>query len=385
MKRIHEIVSYYLHVVLFYLLRVFPINKKKIVFSSFLGKGYSDNPKYVSEYILRNYPDYKIIWLTSSPDYSFPFRVMPVRINSLSSYYHLVTAKAWVDNCRKLEYYRKRKKQIYMQTWHGGLGIKKIEGDCISIDERYIQSAKNDSGMIDVILSNSDHLTRIYKNAFWYNGEILQIGMPKNDCLIRDIGEDSVKVKRKLGFREGQRICLYAPTFRDANDEKVFEIDVSGIKKALHNRFSGEWEVIVRYHPNTMSRINTSKINSDALDVSQYEDTQELLIASDCLITDYSSIIFDFMLTKKPAFIFAKDYSDYLTKERGVYFKLNELPFSIADSDKQLEANIAGFSKVEYQTQIGKFMELTNCLETGKASQIAADYLINKMKKRKRE
>lgn len=302
-----------------------------------------------------------------------------VGFGSLEGIFHLVTAKAWVDNCRKLEYYRKRKKQFYMQTWHGGLGIKKIEGDCLNISERYVKAAQNDSNMIDVILSNSDHLSNIFKKSFWYDGPILQNGMPKNDCIVNIDKKRSEQIKEKLSLSLEYKICIYAPTFRNSSDLNLFTIKAKVIKEALEERFNGKWKILVRYHPNTASRIDTKQINHDLMDVTNYSDTQELLMISDCLITDYSSIIFDFIIMKKPAFIFAKDYQEYINQERGVYYKLSELPFSIATTNAELGRIIRTFDDDDYRKNIESFMKKTNCVETGISAKLATKYLIEKI------
>lgn len=172
-----------LRILLFYLLKIFPINKKKIVIQCFKDMGYCDSLKYICEELLHQKVDYQIVWITKKKYINqFPNAIKLVPVNTFRAIKELATAKIWIDNCRKDSWVRKRTGQFYLQTWHNGISLKKVEGEAEKVlSESYLKSAKNDSKMIDVFLSDSDLATDRIRNSFWYSGKILKFGLPKND------------------------------------------------------------------------------------------------------------------------------------------------------------------------------------------------------------
>ena len=166
-----------------YLFRIFKVKNNKIVVSNYFGKGYSDNAKYVCDEMLSQNLDVDIVWLCKNKnDSSIPKKIRIVKYNSIKGLYELATAKIWIDNCRKSYHMIKRRNQIYIQLWHGGIGMKKVEQLAEkSLDHTYIKNAKNDSKMMDYAISNSLYRTKIYKESFWYSGEVLELGCPRND------------------------------------------------------------------------------------------------------------------------------------------------------------------------------------------------------------
>lgn len=163
-----------------------PIKKNKIVITSYYGADYGDNGKYIVEELRRLGEDVDVVWQLKPnlmQNNHLPENVRAVGYRTRQSVYELQTAGVWIDNARKT-YGRKRKGQLYIQTWHGGPGVKRIEKDVADeLGEKYVKTAKRDSKMCDVILSNSDFMTNLYKNVFWYDGEILECGTPRNDIL----------------------------------------------------------------------------------------------------------------------------------------------------------------------------------------------------------
>src|SRR5699024_4647257 len=145
----------------------------------------------------------------------------------------------------------KRTEQYYIQTWHGGLGLKKIEGDApYGMNKRNISFAKRDSSMADLFISNSKHLSDIYKRAFWYEGEILESGFPKNDVLFKDKGKYREKVRKLYGLNETDKILLYAPTFRDGGRVDPYDIDFGFLSNKLNNKLDQKWVFVAKLHPN---------------------------------------------------------------------------------------------------------------------------------------
>lgn len=150
----------------------------KVVFSNFNGKKYDDNPRYISEKLHQDDPNVKIVWIEHKGfKINPPSYVKVVQWPSLEMFFQLATAKIWVDSHSKPLYVCKRKGQFFVETWHGGLGMKKIEGDAIErLSQSYIETSKHSVSMADVFISNSDWLNAIYRRAFNYKGKIIKCG-----------------------------------------------------------------------------------------------------------------------------------------------------------------------------------------------------------------
>jgi len=363
---------------LFKLLNLFTpflkINDKKIVFSSFYGGNYGCNPKYITEELIKQKTNYELVWLVDKKkikDIScFPCQLKLVNYSSIRAFIELATAKIWIDNCRKGIYPFKRKKQYYIQTWHGGLGLKKIEKDAVEkLPKQYIKRAKKDSLLTDFCISNSNHISNLFINSFWYsnNVKILKYGFPRNDILVNNT--DLNHIKKKLFIDQDIKIILYAPTFRKDYSVNMYNIDYNDIINMLKDKYNCKWKFLLRLHPHLINIRYETNILEDVINVSMYPDVQELLGITDILISDYSSLMFDFMLTKKPCFIFATDYESY-KEDRDVYFELNETPFPVAQNNEQLMENIASFSQEEYQQKIHGFIKRFDCVENSNASQM---------------
>lgn len=375
---------YIIYRLLFYFFRVFPIDNQKIVFSSYSGNAYGDNGKYISDELIRRGLDLHIVWLYAGNNIElFPRQVRVVKYRSLKSIYEQATAKVWIDNKRKNIFVQKRKGQFYIQTWHGGIGPKKIEKEAASqLNEDYVRRAVHDSKMIDLMIAESEWTYDLYKRAFWYNGEIAKCGVPREDILFNNHDELRRSLKKQLNIADDIRVVLYAPTFRKTiNDISLYELDWSNILLSLHNRFGGKWIGFVRLHPNIAQMSGDLHHPDNVFDVSAYPDMQELLVLADCMITDYSSTIYEYGITKKPAFIYAPDFSDYV-QERSLAINYNELPFPLAYTTDELVNQILKFDESLYLTKIESFYsDYLNMYDGGHASIYLADRILKEMKK----
>ena len=356
-----------------------PLDNTKVVFSSYYGKGYGDNPKYITNELLKRNNNYKLVWLVTDEvnPKSFPDGVILAEKNSLKGIYHITTAKIWVDNCRK-SYYYKKKNQFYMQTWHG-FALKRIEKDVANnLSAGYVNNAIKDSKAIDLIISDSEFMTSIYKSAFWYDGEIVKFGSPRNDIIIQKNNQELCKAKVREYYKipAESKILLYAPTFRANRSLEPYKIDFDHVSEACREMFSANFVSLVRLHPNISKKSNelNYKWNQNLIDASSFDDMQILLSAADVVITDYSSLMFDFALANKPCFLFATDIEDY-KKDRNFYFKFEELPFSISTSNNELVQAISAFEKDTYNQKVDAFFERVGMEREGTASQKCADFI----------
>lgn len=358
------------------IMRILPIQNKKIVFCNMKGKRYGDNPMYICEELLKKDNDYKIVWLINkNVNEELPNKVIRKDYNFWNVIYELVTAHAWVDSNMKDLGILKRKKQLYIQTWHGSYGLKKIGKDLENkISPLDTKVYPHNAIMADLMISNSKRTTEIYRRAFWYTGKVLEVGSPRNDIFFKEAHVYNDKV-RKYFKLDNQKIVLYAPTYRSNYRTDDFKLDYLRLKQTLENRFGGSWIVLIRLHPNNLlDAKDFIEYTETVINASEYSIMQELLVASDILITDYSSCMFDFATTKKPCFLYATDVARY-KEEQDNYFELNELPFPVAENNEQLERLISSFEQMEYEKKLDILFNKVGLNETGRASAKTADYI----------
>ncbi len=350
---------------------LFPIVKNKIFFTSYYGSQYGCNPKYLSEYMMKNHKDWDIVWAFVQPASHVVPGVRKVKYMSLRYFYELSTSKVFVTNYRTTTWYRKRKGQIYIQTWHSSLRLKMIEGDALqTLPAHYLDMAKHDSPQIDYLLSGCEFSTSIFKRAFWYNGEIVTTGTPREDLMFSKDKELKAKILGKLGISKDENVLLYAPTFRKDNSLRYYDIDYNALINECQNKWGGEWIVLLRLHPHLrdFSKYLVGN-NTKMIDTTSYDDIQELLFVSNVVISDYSSLIFDFALTGRPCLLYAPDLDEYISKDRNFYFTINQLPFPLATNNNELMERVSNFDKAEYRKSLKIFMDSVGSYETGHSCQ----------------
>lgn len=350
-----------------------PIKQNKVFFMSYYGSQYGCNPKYISEYMLTHYPNkFDMVWAFDQPhlkNRSNDFR--HVKIMSWRYFYDLCTAKIVITNFRTTDLFVKRKQQYYIQTWHSSLRLKQIEKDAVqSLPSTYIEMAKQDAAKCDLLLSGCEFSTAILEQSFWYDGEIFKQGTPRNDLFFQNQGSKRRQIMRKLDLSRHINVLLYAPTFRKDNRLDAYNIDYQQVIERLEQRFGGEWIVLIKLHPHLVAKSNQLIYHDKVMNVSAYDDIQELLAIADVLISDYSSLIFDYALTKRPCFLYVPDLEVYEKSDRGLYFKLQDLPFIQADTNQTLMMKIEQFNPHHYQEELSLFLKTIGSYEKGKASEL---------------
>ena len=354
-----------------------PVSKNKIMFVSYYGSQYGCSPKYLSEYIVRTHPEWDVVWAFTRPEKYDMAGVRKVKYMSLRYFYELSTSRIFVTNYRTTESYVKRRGQYYIMTWHSSLRLKMIERDAESqLPPRYKAMAKADSAKIDLLLSGCSFSDGIFRRAFWYDGEILPSGTPRNDMLCCAGCEEIAEgVRAKLNIDHGVKLLLYAPTFRENNDMSCYDLDFRALADHLSAAAGGEWKILVKLHPHLLSCSAKLLEGSGAVDVTAYDDIQELLLVSDMLVTDYSSLMFDFVLTRRPCFLYVPDLESYLERERNLYFGISDLPFPASRSQEELHRQISEMDMNGYLAAAEKFMKDTGSYEEGCASQRVTEYM----------
>lgn len=363
------------------LLRLLPIKRNKIVFDNFGGRGYGCDPKYIAEALLKSDLNLDLIWLTRDMSITLPKGIRPVKYGTWRSYYELATAKIWIDNIKNGIKVPKKKKQFYIQTWHSSLGLKKNEADATTLSEYYIKAAQEDAGMTDLMYSNNAFREDRYRKSYWYSGPVIRCGHPRNSILLNKSLEVEHKVREYFKIKEEKKIVLYAPTFRKTHNVDLYKFDYNSFIPLLNNKFNGDYIFLIRLHPNVVVDSFNENLNycDNILNASHYSDMQELLAVADVLITDYSGSMFDFLITKKPVFLFAKDLEDYCKQDRELYFNIDELPFSLAENEKQLQENIRSFSQEQYTRKCHDFIKKVDLKEDGEGATVISKIIMDKI------
>jgi CDP-glycerol glycerophosphotransferase len=383
------------------------VDDKKIVFRGSWNMGYTCNLKYICEKLLENKIDCEIVFLVTNPkmiskeifadtgaahrfdetDNEGEGKKCKIRFGTIGtplSFAELSSAKVIISNTYLYteidKGWRKKKNQYYIQTWHGSLGIKRLQSNLLKIKKRDYKIKQLETSYTDCLLSNSDFESAVFKQEWNYEGNLLLSGHPRNDIFF-ETEERKKRIKKEVYSRfqleSNVNLVLYAPTFRDDKRFDNYDLDVEGLLSALKSKFGGEWILAIRIHPNLLNYANyIFNFGRKVLNVSYYGDMQELLSVSDVLITDYSSCIFDFMLSKKPGFIFATDIDKY-NDERSFYYKLEDTPFPIAQNNGELAENIKNFDGNKYKAEIDLFLKGKGCIEDGKAAERIVELIKN--------
>ncbi len=374
----------FIKMLFWHIFKICKIDDKKIVVDCFNGRGYSDNPKLIAEAMHKIDPSYKIVVLISYVKFDsieLPSYVKKVRFGSIKGIYELVTAKLWLGNSRKFYYTSKREGQVYIQTWHGGIGAKKVEKDVINtLSQEYVKYAQKDAAMIDYMLASSKWQKDVFKRSFWYDDKFIEIGYPAYDAFYNSDREVIDKKYRKiLNLDKNKKVLIYCPTFRDDESLKYYDLDFEKIIKTLNKKFGGEWVILIKLHPNIASKADSLHYTKDIINVSNIDAIEELEIFADLMITDYSSTMFDFAIMKKVCYIYANDYDEYV-KQRDFNLSYDEMPFPIAKTQKELEDNILNFKADTYSEDIDRYLDKLGLFRNPNSSEDIAKFIIEVIK-----
>lgn len=382
-----------LMVCLLFPFRLLPIKSNRIMLVNNLGNKYACNPKYVGEYLNIHYKKkFEIYFAVNKPDKYInviPDGIKPVRVNSLRYYYLALTSRVFLTNSGMYSYLPIRKSQYVINTWHGGGAYKNIGLDVYPKTKAFIKDTKMKAKKTSVVLSTCKEFSAFYSRAFLLpRNRMWEIGMPRNDLLIHGDEKRKSMVRKRLGLKSGEKLVLYAPTYRKKDGDMFGEsvsaeygIDFQKVVQSLNEKFGGEWVFGFRYHPCIKYK---EKNEVGVLDLSNYEDMQELLLVSDVLINDYSSSMWDFALSKKPCFIFAEDIEEY-SKTAKLYTPISKWPFPIARNNDEMCENIRNFDNEQYQKKVKKHLKELGCCETGNATKLTAERIFMVCQKGKKD
>jgi CDP-glycerol glycerophosphotransferase (TagB/SpsB family) len=345
-------------------------------FESWVGKSAYDQTRAVHDEVLRRRPDLTRYWGVADSAVEVPDGTVPVLIHTAEWWRVLATSRLLVTNCWMSGAFRRRSYQRVQQTWHG-TPYKAMGLDRIGRGERpgYATKIKREVGQWSQLIVQNQYSAEIFAAAYGFENQVLEIGYPRNDVLARPVEAARLAdLRTLLGLRPGELVILYLPTWRE--DDKIVYRGL-GFDRLL-NALGGNARLLVRGHTNTVRHDSTLE-HAGLIDVTLYPDVNDLYLASDVLITDYSSAMFDYSVTGKPLIFFAPDLDHYTGELRGAYFSLPDLaPGPVLQTTDQVIDALRDLPEVNssYAARYDAWRAMFNYLDDGHAAERAADALL---------
>jgi CDP-glycerol glycerophosphotransferase len=358
--------------------------REAVLFESFNGRQFSDNPRAVHDEIVRRGLDLETLWVVDDAQAELPPSAKPVRRWSADWYEAIARSRYLVSNMFQPPWYERRPGQVVVETWHG-TPLKKLGFD-VDVPLRSLavlgglERTETAAAMWDLLVSPNAFTSSIMRSAFRYTGEIIESGYPRND-LLHQPGRDEAaeRVRRRLGLPEGKRVVLYAPTWRE--DRAVsggrYSLDLRLDLDAMRAELGGDQVLLVRTHQYVSGRI--SDAGGYVVDVSGYPDMAELYLVADVFITDYSSSMFDFAGTGKPILFFTYDLEEYRDRLRGLYFDLSaEAPGPLLRTSDEVIDALARIEDIreKYREPYDAFRSRFCALDDGGAAARVVDRML---------
>lgn len=378
------IVSVILRIFLFPL-RIFPVNNKLIVFDSYNGKTIGCNPYYIYEYLKMNYPDFSLVWVVENNEVVKDKDVEFVLLNSFKYYYYLLIAKFYIRNTLMPAHIPFRKNQIRIDTWHGGGAYK---GTMYAVNRKPFRKITNTLIAYNTtwkLASCERFIEYAHKDQLLATNKFLKTGTPRCDMFFNKdkIAINAKKFRDHYDIDDETFLILYAPTYRSIAHKPSFNlcIDFRGVVESIKERFKKDKIMLLfRGHHAFKKLVNIDEINSlnqelHVIDTSNFQDTQAVLCATDLLISDYSSIIWDYSLMYRPCFLFTPDFDDYLS-EYEMCTPLENTGFPLAKSNSELQNLILEFDQELYVEAMKCHHLDLGSYENGNATELVCDYII---------
>lgn len=365
----------------FRLIGLLPRSQKLVIFESFHGKQYSDNPRAVFEYMLDNYPQYKLVWSADRRclDLFEKRNVEYVKRFSLKWLLLMGRAKYWVINSRLPLWIPKPKKTVYLQTWHG-TPLKKLGVDIEEVmmpgtnTKKYRENFLFEAKKWDYLVSPNKYSTKLFQHAFDFKKEVIETGYPRNDFLINS---NTISLINELKKRENlpveKKVILYAPTWRDNEyyEKGRYKFNLQMDLDLLKESIGDEYVIMLRLHYLVEGNVDLTKYEGFVYDMSRYEDIRELYLMADMLITDYSSVFFDYANLKRPMLFFVYDIEEYRDNLRGFYLDFEkEAPGPFVKNTQEIITEINNISRSDFELsdKAKEFYDRFCYLEDGNAS-----------------
>lgn len=366
-----------------------------IIFESFGGRQVSDSPYAIYQLFSKLYPGFNFIWSIDRSLKSF-CKQNGIRyvIRNTSKWVKVIEkSQFWISNARFPAWVKKPSYVTYIQTWHGtplkklGLDIDNVSMPGTSTN-KYHNNFVKEANRWDALVSPNDYSTQIFRSAFGFKNQILKVGYPRNDELINH--NDNVYIddlKDKLDIPKDKKVVLYAPTYRDNQFESkgkyTFELPFS--LDDFKTKFGDDAVLILRMHYLISNALDISNYSDFVYDYSNYSNISDLYLVSDVLVTDYSSVFFDYAYLKRPIIFYPYDYHVYKDDLRGFYLNYeNDLPGDIVHNEKDLMDSLQRSFKNDNVKEDDQFMNFYNrfcAIDEGLSSQKVVDYVLQQIEK----
>ena len=361
-------------------IKILPVDPNILLFESNLGRNYTGNPRAIYEELVRQGLDkkYRCYFIFEDTKTVIPGLAKKVKRNRFRYFLLFARAGVWISDSRFPMYIIKRPECRYIQTWHG-TPLKKLALDMdtvfmageTGIDD-YKKNFYENAKTWDYLISQNHYSTVIFRRAFGFKKTMLEIGYPRNDILFQmNHAEDIRNLKLSLGLPLDKRIILYAPTWRDNEfyGQGKYKFNPSIDFSLLQEALGGDSVLIVKYHYLVMDRIDWSPYHGFIYSFDMSYDIALLYLVSDLLITDYSSVMFDYNLLKRPMFFYCYDLEEYKDTLRGFYFDfLEEAPGPVVLTTQDLIDAILHYNSDDYRKKQEAFTKKYNHLDDGQAS-----------------
>ncbi len=361
--------------------RLIPVDKNMAVFLSFHGVGYNDNPRAIFEEMKNDesFKHFTFVWFLTKKQIEKTSieGALVVKYNSLAYFYYMSRAKYWIVNCKLPVHFKKKKSQIYLQTWHGtplkhlAHDIKLPEGTTFYKSEmsyeEMLYTYDVDVQRYDYMISPNRFCTNVFQSAFRIDKDLLiETGYPRND-IITNATEQSVKLlKEKYHIPPEKKVILYAPTWRDNSYvSKGYTFELKADFDKWKEILGADYVVLFKPHYLIINKYEKGFSHDGFLcSVDATAEINELYIISDVLITDYSSAFFDYAVKKCPIYFFMYDLDDYRDLLRGLYLDVfTELPGEIYSEEEKMLYDIR--NQIFDYHRLKEFNERFNHAQTG--------------------
>ncbi len=352
--------------------------KNWIVFESFMGRNCSGQPKYIYKYIQKHYPGkYKCIWVVDKKGIKIPGKHKKCKRFGLKYFYYMNRSKYCVNNMRQPLSVPRKDNNILLATWHG-TPLKRLVfdmDDVYSATPQYKNIVYRQTRDWDYLLSDNPYSTEIFQSCFLFEKEkILEAGYPANDPLYApDKEEQASKIMAKLGIPKDKKVILYAPTWRDDNyfESGQYGFDLDLDLDRLKKEFGDEYVVLLRLHYFVVEKMDLSKYGDFTVNGCDYDDITDLYLISDMLITDYSSVFFDYANLERPILFYTYDYEKYRDMLRGFYLDMErDLPGPLLYTNDDVVDAIKNIDKIQeqYKERYKEFYDRFCCIDDGNAA-----------------
>lgn len=366
------------------------VQSNLVVFESFFGRYYSDSPKYIYEYLEKNYKGkYECVWIFDKKCMQkIPYSAKKVKRFSLKYYKTMAMAKYIVFNGRQPLRLEKRKESVFLETWHG-TPLKTLVFDMdevMSATPKYKANVFRQASNWDYLVAPNKFSSDIFRRAFMYSGAMLDSGYPRNDILYNGNNEKTInEIRKELGIPDGKKVILYAPTWRDDEfyDVSQYKFSLKLNLDLMREKLSDEYVVLLRTHYFVVDAINVDDYEGFAINGATYSDIARLYLVSDILITDYSSVFFDYANLRRPMLFFTYDLEKYRDVMRGFYMNMeDEVPGPLVFTTEEIIDAIKNLPSIneKYKEKYDAFYDKYCGWEDGNATKRVVETVFGKEK-----